>query len=547
MNLAQGLPQSGSGSYGYSYTVGGAISTISEPTGRSLTPIYDSAYRLLSETLSRGSANGTISYSLDGVGNRISRSSTVAGVPSGTANFDLDDRLVGLSWDANGNLLSDGTRVFTYDSRNRLTSFHNNSASAFFVVDGLGERVSRTANGVTTGYLVDDLSPTGYPQVVEEVSGGAVSRRYTYGPSRISMTSLSSNTTSYYLYDISGNVRALTDATGNITDSYEYDSYGDLLAHEGSTANDYLYRGERFDDDSSLYYLRARYYDPMSGRFITADEFEGREGDPRSLHRYSYGKANPLSWSDPTGFDAEEVGIALAPSAKAVQFFIVSVEFGGESTLVAPGPLFTPGPFVEGTLTGALGYIAACLIVRGVSGAGLLDGVDVNPLLRTGIGAFDTICQASLPFIKSPKKPPLPTPVPAPAGPRGSGPPIPGFAPNNPCKTPPYFVGTYYAVFALNTGYDPGCFEAHHSPQWAWAQRYQSSENLRRVNSLTAPAISLTPEEHYRITTMQRGRQGAGNMYLQIIYDGAEVQQFTGAPALNVELLVLLGFFTWFL
>ena len=69
-----------------------------------------------------------------------------------------------------------------------------NGGTVQIVYDGDGNRVAKSANGVVTRYLVDDLNPTGYAQVVEELSGGIVQRQYTYGLQRISQQQVVSNT-----------------------------------------------------------------------------------------------------------------------------------------------------------------------------------------------------------------------------------------------------------------------------------------------------------------------------------------------------------------
>jgi RHS repeat-associated protein len=164
---------------------------------------------------------------------------------------------------------------------------------------------------VGTRYLVDDLNPTGYAQVVEELaSGGAVQRQYTYGLQRISENQVVSNTwtPSFYGYDGFGSVRQLTNSAGTITDTYEYDAFGNQIDHTGTTPNNYLSRGEEFDSDLGLYYLRARYYDALTGRFMTRDPFDGYIDIPETLHRYLYVGGDPINWIDPTGWDEEEEG-----------------------------------------------------------------------------------------------------------------------------------------------------------------------------------------------------------------------------------------------
>jgi RHS repeat-associated protein len=173
-----------------------------------------------------------------------------------------------------------------------MTKF--NGGSATMVYDGDGNPVAKTADGVTTQYLVDDLNPTGLPQVAEEIVNGTVQRRYVYGLGRISETQ--AGTTSYYGSDGHGDVRFLMDDTGAVTDTYDYDAFGNLIASTGTTANVYLYQGEALDAETGLYYLRARYYDPVAGRFLTVDPLAA-QGE----HPYEYAGADPVNGHDPTG------------------------------------------------------------------------------------------------------------------------------------------------------------------------------------------------------------------------------------------------------
>ncbi|MGD0832397.1 MAG: RHS repeat-associated core domain-containing protein [Terracidiphilus sp.] len=190
-----------------------------------------------------------------------------------------------------------------------------------FTYDADGYVVAKTVNGVTTQYLVDNMNPTGLPQVVEESVNVVVQRRYAYGKQRISETQLinGSWTTSYYSYDAQGNVRQLTNAAGVVTDTYDYDAFGNLINHTGSTPNVYLYRGERFDPDMGMYCMRARWYNPATGRFMSRDPEEGEPDDPASLHKYLYANGDPVNLADPTGRMTAEYpvnlsGIAVSPA-----------------------------------------------------------------------------------------------------------------------------------------------------------------------------------------------------------------------------------------
>ena len=208
------------------------------------------------------------------------------------------------AYDANGNATQVGAKSFTYDAENHLTGMTTSGTVVSIIYDAFGNRVAKTVNGVTTKYLVeDDVNPTGYAQVVEELVGGAVTRQYTYGLQRISENQLVSGvwTPSFYGYDGGGNVRQLTNSAGAVTDTYEYDAFGNDVYHTGTTPNNYLYRGEQFDSDLGLYYLRARYYNPSTGRFLSRDPEDGKIKISATLHKYLYASGDPVNRIDPTG------------------------------------------------------------------------------------------------------------------------------------------------------------------------------------------------------------------------------------------------------
>jgi YD repeat-containing protein len=102
------------------------------------------------------------------------------------------------TYDGDGNVTATGGKTFSYDSQNELISANGGAVTVMY--DGFGNRVSKTANGVTTKYLVeDDVNPTGYPQVFDELTGSALTRTYTYGLQRMrirqSITSTAANNT----------------------------------------------------------------------------------------------------------------------------------------------------------------------------------------------------------------------------------------------------------------------------------------------------------------------------------------------------------------
>jgi len=295
----------------YNYTLGPTGNRLAgvESNGRTVNWSYDGIYRLTNEAVSLDphSKNGSVAYGLDPVGNRLSQTATLPGISTGTFAYSSDDQLSTETYDNNGNTLSTGGSTFTYDFENRLKSMNNGAVTVQY--DGDGNRVAKTVGSVSTRYLVDDLNPTGYAQVVDEVANGTVQRTYTYGLQRINENQPigAAWTASFYGYDGFGTVRSLSNASGTVTDTYDYDAWGNAINVTGSTPNVYLYRGEQYDPDLCLYYLRARYYDSLTGRFLTRDPETGRMGAPSTLHKYLYDGADPANRLAPSGRgDVEE-------------------------------------------------------------------------------------------------------------------------------------------------------------------------------------------------------------------------------------------------
>jgi len=285
----------------------GNVHTVNELSNRNVTYVYDNDYHLQSETIASdpGGNNGQESYTYDAGGNRKTLNSTIPSLPGSVSyNYDANDRLTTDTYDNDGNTIVSVGISYTYDFENRMLM----KGAVAMVYDGDGNRVSETAGGVTTKYLIDTVNPTGYSQVMDEIVNGSVSRTYTYGRQLISENQLVSGTwtPSFYGYDGHGNARFLANAAGAITDSYTFDAFGAPIASTGTTPNPYLYSGERFDSSLNLYHLRARYYNALTGRFETMDPAAGKITDPATLHKYAYTKNNPVNEVDPTGKDIAE-------------------------------------------------------------------------------------------------------------------------------------------------------------------------------------------------------------------------------------------------
>jgi RHS repeat-associated protein len=194
-------------------------------------------------------------------------------------------------------LLTQGTSVYTWDAANRLVSADVGGVVSTFAYNGLGQRTSQTVGGVTTEYVLDVA--TGLPEVIVATTGGA-STYYVQIQGQI-LAQYGSGAWAYALPDHLGSVRQLTNAGGQVTLAQSYDPFGNLFEAAGSGASGFGYTGELWDVGTELVFLRARYYDPGSSRFISKDIFPGHPDSPQSLNGWSYVGNNSLKYTDPSG------------------------------------------------------------------------------------------------------------------------------------------------------------------------------------------------------------------------------------------------------
>ncbi len=249
---------------------------------------YDALYRLTQVTYP---GPQTDTYTYDAVGNRLTKNATAY-------TYDNADEMltaggVAYGYDSNGNQASRGSDTFAYDHENRLTQSVIGGATSSSVYNGDGLRMSHTVSGQATNYTWDIAARL--PVVLQDGTN-----TYVYGLDLISATDASGAQT-YSTYDGLGSTTDLTDAAGFVTDTYSYDAFGAIRSQTGGSSNYWLFTGEQRDSDSGLYFLRARYYDPSTGRLLSRDPFKGASGVPNTQHPYMYALASPVNFTDPSG------------------------------------------------------------------------------------------------------------------------------------------------------------------------------------------------------------------------------------------------------
>jgi len=289
----------------YSYThdnVGNRVSMTDNDGLHNYT--YDDVYRLTDATHPQA-YNPIENFTYDDVGNRLSSQSSTSYSYDNLNRLDEDDQYT-YSYDNNGNMMSKTDKVssavttYQYDSENRLVQVVTPTDVVQYQYDGFGRRIAKTVNGVVTKYVYDD------EDILFELDGSDQMKAiYTHGPGvdfpisvdRDTNSDGSLDTTYYYYYDGLKSVTAMTDSLGNVVQTYNYDSFGKIVNQTGTVENSITYTGREIDQETGLYFYRARYMDSSTGRFLQQDPI-GFDG---GVNFYAYVFNNPINRIDPSG------------------------------------------------------------------------------------------------------------------------------------------------------------------------------------------------------------------------------------------------------
>ena len=212
-----------------------------------------------------------------------------------------------MSYDANGNMTELNGYTFGWTNR-RLTSATSTDNSISYTYNYDGIRTSKTINGITTYYVVDENNNVVKQYELEnDVETNVIEFVYDSNGSPIYFTY--NNATYYYEKNLQGDIVAILDANGNTVVEYAYNIWGELVSITGTLAdtigaiNPLRYRGYYYDTETNLYYLQSRYYSPDLMRFISQDDpvLSNDQGQPLGSNLYAYCLNNPVMNSDPSG------------------------------------------------------------------------------------------------------------------------------------------------------------------------------------------------------------------------------------------------------
>jgi RHS repeat-associated protein len=298
----------------YQYDSTNLLTKMAHPNGTTASYTYDNAGRLtgLVNAKSDSTVINSYQFTLDRFGNRIAatiQEPLLTRIPSSsqTYSYDAANRIqtagnAAFTFDANGNMTSQTqsgvTTSYTYDFNDRLIKV--GTISQYFY-NGRGTRLQKIQSSVTTRYVVDinhDLS-----QLLCQTNGsGTITDYFVYG-NGLAYHVAPDGTHLYYHFDAIGSTVAATDDRQVIVNSYAYDPAGANNKSSETVSQPFRYIGQYgvTQEINGLIFMRARYYAPELGRFITKDQHSEPLPNTQDLNLYTYAKNNPVLLIDVNG------------------------------------------------------------------------------------------------------------------------------------------------------------------------------------------------------------------------------------------------------
>ena len=418
----------------YTYDGMGNIISVNENGKQRYKYAYDKIGRLVSEKELDG--NREICYTYDNSGNILTK--TDNGTVTDYRYKDGTDRL-----------MSFGTELFAYDDMGNPTTYRNMSCvwekgrqlksisdganTVSFTYDEFGMRTTKTAGGITTNYVYEN------GKLLREVTGSE-KIDFVYGSDGI-IGFRTGNKNYLYRKNVFGDVTEIYSDNGTLVGKYSYTAFGECIVkvNEGGIAekNPIRYRGYYYDEETSLYYLKSRYYDPVTGRFITIDDISYIDPETiNGLNLYAYCGNNPVMRVDENGNawwhwligglalvggailcfvpGGQALGVALLVSgvsstasnimtAAGVNGKVASLISSGLNIVAGIALCFTPFAGIGASMIGsgiggiAGGYISEALggsfelgsiigsVLGGIIGGKVYDGIKIAQLSKNGV------------------------------------------------------------------------------------------------------------------------------------------------------------------
>ena len=272
------------------------------------------AYDVRGQLLEERRNGASVCYAYDKAGNRIRKTDA-----QGETRYLYNEKnqLVEeespadrkqFSYDRQGGIIEEknaaGIRLFSYNSRHQQTRVETETGSVQENrYDAEGLRFELLENGRRTSFVYHDgelLHEEGREEQEISYHLGAGMEAFRRGQEL-----------SYYHRDEQLSTVFVTDGQGEIRNSYQYDAFGIPLETTEQLNNRIRYTGQQYDELTEQYYLRARYYNPVAGRFMQEDVYQGD-----GLNLYAYCGNNPVVYYDPSGYASTSTGKACPPKGK---------------------------------------------------------------------------------------------------------------------------------------------------------------------------------------------------------------------------------------
>jgi len=343
-----------------------------------------------------GPAGGATASAAADTGNELK---TVASTPSGGIHGVATALASGgtisrqFSYNQRGDRVSEQVEgsaptELTYDQANRLVGIGSDIAYSY---DGDGLRVGKFVAGTYTRFVWNQTEAT--PELLQEGDTA-----YVYGPEGEAIEQIAAGTPTYLLQDQQGSTRLLTNAAGAVVGRYSYTPWGAVTVHTGAEKTSLQFDGEYTDAETGFQYLRARYYDPGTGQFLSRDPLIEVTRSP-----FSFGLNNPVDLADPTGLwclRTNADGSCWGHStfhAVAIGAGVVGLGLGVAALTVGTAGLGTAA--LVGVGIGVVGAGAGCVEEPGFTfgcGVGLVTsagdiGFAIKPVAEGISGGFDVL------------------------------------------------------------------------------------------------------------------------------------------------------------
>ena len=368
----------------YTYDISGNIETVTVDSVLVAKYHYDQWNRIVREDNHKFGKTYTWEYD---IGGNITEKRTYAlctgDVVSGAYTSDTyeyatsgwKDQLTSFNgevceYDALGNPTTYRGKTLNWTKVRRLAKF----GDVEFTYNANGLRTNKTANGVTHSYLWSGT------KLLQEANGTTLIKYYY---SFDGIIGFSYNGVDYfYRKNLQGDVIGIYTSSGAKVASYVYDAWGNHKIFDASGnevtytthigyINPIRYRGYYYDNETKLYYVSSRYYDPKIGRFINADAVIGQVGNVQSTNMFAYCFNNPVNKSDPTGNwpKLSTIFTVIAIAAVAVAAVAAIVATCGAAAPLAAAGVGAIGGMAAGSAATAAGVATSAFIVAGISAA----------------------------------------------------------------------------------------------------------------------------------------------------------------------------------